>query len=134
MDKPSRVIEMSMRENDCSGCNGVKPAKPICPAIYHDPGVLVLNQQCTMASVPGRTYFDLAACAEKREFKHSVFAVPVCQRALFFSYALQKPACAARNSAASGTDVSNAGHCREHIVIWQSLALRQIKTSPSLLY
>jgi hypothetical protein len=73
VNEPSGMIEMRMRKNDCSRRNGVKPPKPICPAIYHDPGVLVLNQQCTMASVPARTYFDLAARTEEGDFKHGVF-------------------------------------------------------------
>lgn len=108
MNEPSGMIKMRMRENDCSRRNGVKPPKPIRPAIYHDPGALMLNQQCAMASVPSRAYFDLAACAEKREFKRGVLC---CHGLPYYSCVLQKPACSARNSAASGTDVSNRGHC-----------------------
>lgn len=133
MDKPSGMIEMSMRENNCSGCNGAQSAKPICPAIYHNPGVVVLNQQCAMSSVPARAYFDLAACAEEGEFKHGVFCchclpkspIPAHYRNLPAHPGILQPA---------ATMFENATTARTYIVIWQSLALRQIKTSPSPLY
>ena len=73
MNEPSGMIEMSMREDDCSRRKGGQPAKPIRPAIDHDPSLFVHNQQCTVPVVTARAYFDLAARAEKRKFKHIVF-------------------------------------------------------------
>jgi len=37
------MIEVGMREHDCSRRNSAQPAKPIRPTIDHDAGVVVFN-------------------------------------------------------------------------------------------
>ena len=78
--KPSGMIEVGMCEHDCSRRNSAQPAKPICPTIDHDAGVVVFNQQCTVALMPTRVYPDLTPCAEKLEFEHVVFAAAFAAR------------------------------------------------------
>jgi len=78
------------RENDCSRRKGGQPAKPIRPAIDHDPSLFVHNQQCTVPVVAARAYFDLAARAEERKFKHIVFATD-CRQTAFCLRTRRRP-------------------------------------------
>ena len=72
-----------MRQHNGSRRNGPHLAKPIRPAIDHDACVLVLDQQCTMASVLARVRLNPAARAEEREFKRVVFC---CHQSVKQSY------------------------------------------------
>jgi len=51
----------------------MQPAEPVCPTIDHDPSVVVLDEQRTMASVLTRARLDLAPRTEKREFEDAFF-------------------------------------------------------------
>ena len=121
MGKPSSMIEMSMRKNDGGRRHNVQPAKPINPAIKHDPGILVLNQQCSMPSVSARAHFDLTARAEERKFKrvchhlppNSLLAHPWIWRGIL-------QVARSVNRTLMPADQS----WKEHIIIWQSLTLR----------
>ena len=100
--------------------HNVQPAKPINPAIKHDPGILVLNQQCSMPSVSARAHFDLTARAEERKFKrvchhlppNSLLAHPWIWRGIL-------QVARSVNRTLMPADQS----WKEHIIIWQSLTL-----------
>ena len=52
LGKPAGMIAMGMRQHDCRWRNGAQAAKPVRSAIDHNAGIMVLNQQRAMASVP----------------------------------------------------------------------------------
>jgi len=39
------MIRMGVREDDCSRRDARKPTEPVCSAIDHDAGIIILNEQ-----------------------------------------------------------------------------------------
>lgn len=68
----SGVVAMGVGKNDCGRRDGVQSAEPVRPAIDHDPGISMRDQQSAMAPVATRGDIDLASRAKKYEFERIV--------------------------------------------------------------
>jgi hypothetical protein len=65
--QPKGMIAMTVSKDDCGGSNRLQRLQPIGPAIDHDAGAAPLDEQRAVPTMAVRSYFDLAARAEKSQ-------------------------------------------------------------------